>query len=114
MNDRSQTVSSTSSDLTLLYREVFRFSQDGIAIIGLDGYYLEHNDSHRRLIGYEIDELRHLTPAIHLGQDQFQHIIDELKIHGTYRGEAMSRTKAGESLWLEISAARRQALSCLP
>jgi PAS domain S-box-containing protein len=106
MNDSSHTVSlRPSSDLALLYREVFRFSHDGIAIIDLEGRYLEQNEAHHRLIGYDHDELRHLTPAIHLGHDQFQHMIDELKVHGTYRGEAMSRTKAGQSLWLEISAA---------
>jgi len=108
MNDHSHTASSHSShsvsNFALLCREVFRFSHDGIAILDLDGRYLEQNEVHRRLLGYDDDELRNLTPAVHLGDDPFQRIIDELKLHGTYRGETMSRTKDGRPLWLEISA----------
>lgn len=94
-----------SRDLAFRYREIFRFSHDGIAIIDLDGRYLEQNEAHRRLIGYDDDELRRVTPAIHLGDEQFQHIVDELRTHGMYCGEAISRTKAGKPLLLEISAA---------
>jgi PAS domain S-box-containing protein len=87
-----------------LYREIFIHSNEPIAIIDPDGYYLEQNNAHAQLLGYSDAELRHQTPAIHLGTETFAEIARELSTRGEYRGEVTSKTKAGEEKHLELSA----------
>lgn len=87
-----------------LYREIFAHSNEPIAILSPQGHYLEQNTAHRNLLGYSDDELESETPAIHLGREAFENIIRELEEKGSYRGEVISHTKAGEIRHLEVSA----------
>lgn len=87
-----------------LYREIFVHSNEPIAIIDPSGYYLEQNSAHAQLLGYSDADLRHQTPAIHLGAEIFAHVANELSTRGEYRGEVSSKTKAGEEKLLELSA----------
>lgn len=87
-----------------LYREIFVHSNEPIAIIDPQGYYVEQNAAHRDLLGYDDDDLKGKTPAIHLGDDVFQSIAAELAKKGEYRGEVVSRRKTGESRDIELSA----------
>jgi len=87
-----------------LYREIIANSNDAIAIINPQGYYLEQNAAHSLLIGYSDQELCGQTPAIHLGEQVFSLIAQTLFESGSYRGEAISRMKSGALLNLEISA----------
>jgi PAS domain S-box-containing protein len=87
-----------------LYREIFVHSNEPIAIIDSQGFYLEQNRAHRELLGYSDEELRGKTPAIHLGADVFQSITAELASKGEYRGETVSQRKSGEPRDIEISA----------
>lgn len=87
-----------------LYREIFVHSNEPIAILDPEGYYVEQNCAHRELLGYDDDELKGKTPAIHLGEDVFQSIAAELAEKGEYRGEIISRRKTGEVRNIEISA----------
>lgn len=87
-----------------LYREIFVHSNEPIAIIDPQGYYLEQNQAHRELLGYSDEELRGKTPAIHLGTEAFQTISAELVRTGEYRGEILSRRKNGERRDIEIAA----------
>lgn len=87
-----------------LYKEIFTHSSDAIAIIDSEGYYLEQNAAHRRLMGYADEELQGQTPAIHLGEEKFALIARELMEKGEYRGEVTSRTKDGEARQIELSA----------
>jgi PAS domain S-box-containing protein len=87
-----------------LYREIFAHSNEPIAIIDPEGYYVEQNSAHRELLGYDDDELKGKTPAIHLGQDVFESIAADLAATGEYRGEILSRRKDGEVRNIEISA----------
>jgi len=87
-----------------LYRQVFAHSQDAIAIIDLDGSYLEQNDAHRRLIGYDDDALRDLTPAIHMGDAAFAAVAEALRETCAYRGEVVSRARDGRQLHIDLSA----------
>ena len=87
-----------------LYREIFAHSSEAIAIIGLDGEYVEQNTAHRRLVGYEDGELTGRTPAIHLGQEAFRDVVRVLAEEGIYRKDVVSITKSGEPLDLELSA----------
>ncbi len=87
-----------------LYREIFVHSNEPIAILDPQGYYIEQNSAHRELLGYDDDELKGKTPAIHLGQDVFESIAAELAAKGEYRGEILSQRKTGEVRNIEISA----------
>src|SRR5687768_385788 len=87
-----------------LYRAIFTHSSEPIAIISLEGFYLEQNAAHAQLLGYTDAELKNKTPAIHLGEEVFGQIAHELAEKGEYRGEAISKTKAGEIRYIELSA----------
>jgi PAS domain S-box-containing protein len=93
----------TEQKLTL-YKEIFDNSIDGIAVIDPQGYYLEQNSAHRSIVGYTDEELRDKTPAIHLGEEVFSNLTQELATSGMYRGEVISHTKNGASIPLELSA----------
>ena len=87
-----------------LYREIIANSAEAIAIISPEGIYQEQNDAHASLLGYTDEELSTATPAIHLGDETFGVIRSALARTGQFRGEVRSRTKAGRSLELELSA----------
>ena len=87
-----------------LYREIFAHSNEPIAILNPQGHYLEQNTAHHDLLGYSDDELEGKTPAIHMGSEAFENIARELAEKGSYRGEVISHTKAGEIRHIEVSA----------
>ena len=87
-----------------LYRAIFSHSNEPIAIIDPQGFYLEQNAAHAELLGYSDDELKNQTPAIHLGLEVFADVARELAEKGEYRGEVVSKTKAGETKYIELSA----------
>jgi PAS domain S-box-containing protein len=86
-----------------LYRQIITHFSEAIAIINLQGHYIEQNPAHRLLLGYSADELSGLTPEIHLGKDLYAKVFQELRDKGGYRGEVTSRTKKGELLTLELA-----------
>src|SRR6185295_16483262 len=87
-----------------LYKTIFTHSSEPIAIISLEGFYLEQNSAHALLLGYSDDELANQTPAIHLGEAAFSEIAFELARTGEYRGETVSKTKTGEERFIELTA----------
>ena len=54
-----------------LYRAIFRYSNEPIAIIDPEGFYLEQNAAHQALLGYTDEEFQHETPAVHMGEKRF-------------------------------------------
>ncbi|HET9251722.1 MAG TPA: GAF domain-containing protein [Candidatus Eisenbacteria bacterium] len=87
-----------------LYREIFAHSSEAIAILDADGEYTEQNAAHRRLLGYEDEDLAGRTPAIHLGQVAFRDEMRVLGEDGIYRKDVVSISKSGQPLDLELSA----------
>jgi PAS domain S-box-containing protein len=87
-----------------LYQAIFRHSCEPTAIIDLQGIYLEQNAAHAELLGYTDDDLKYQTAAIHLGAEVFEEVAGELAATGEYGGEVVSKTKAGEIKYLELSA----------
>jgi PAS domain S-box-containing protein len=87
-----------------LYREIFAHSSEAIAIISTEGKYLKQNSAHANLLGYADDELTGQTPAIHMSEENFAAIARELAEKGEYRGEVVSETKTGQTLYIELSA----------
>ncbi|MBI2933386.1 MAG: PAS domain S-box protein, partial [Planctomycetes bacterium] len=87
-----------------LYREIIANSNEGIAIIDVQGRYLEQNAAHRALLGFTDEELAGRTPAIHIMEPPFEVIARELADKGFFRGEVASRTKDGVHRDLDLSA----------
>jgi PAS domain S-box-containing protein len=87
-----------------LYREIFANSSEAIAILDADGDYLEQNAAHRKLVGFEDEELMGRTPAIHLGKEAFRDVARVLAEDGIYRKDVVSISKSGVPMDLELSA----------
>jgi PAS domain S-box-containing protein len=87
-----------------LYREIFSYSREPIAIIDPQGVYLEQNAAHAELLGYSDHELKDQTPALHMGEEEFANVAREIAEKGEYRGEVESKTKTGEVRYIELSA----------
>lgn len=105
LDDKITGVSALSDDITerklseeklLLYKAIIDESNDGIAIIDKQGYYLEQNTAHYNLIGYSDEELKGKTPAIHFGAEVFSSIGKVLGEQGFFRDELISHTKNGK------------------
>ncbi len=87
-----------------LFREIFLNSDDGIAVVDLQGHYLLQNPAHEALIGYTDAELVGQTAAIHLGEEAAARLMAELAVGGRFQGEVNSRGKSGEVRILEVAA----------
>jgi len=87
-----------------LYQAIFLHSREPVAIIDPQGLYLQQNAAHAQLLGYTDAELRNQTPAIHLGEEVFSEVARALAQDGEYRGEVVSKTKSGDTRYLELSA----------
>ncbi|MBE9184744.1 PAS domain S-box protein [Microcoleus sp. LEGE 07076] len=84
-----------------LYQEIFLKSNDAIAILDPQGYYLETNQAHRALLGYSSSNLWGKTPAVHMGEQVFASVLQSLGETGSYRGE-MTCVKALQSGVVEV------------
>jgi PAS domain S-box-containing protein len=93
----------TSGDASL-YRSIFERATDGIAIIAPDGRYVEQNAAHERMMGWTIDELRNVTPAVHLGQETTARVLRRLQQDGHFMGEVESRNRHGAVRTVELAA----------
>ncbi|MBI4079334.1 MAG: PAS domain-containing sensor histidine kinase [Candidatus Levybacteria bacterium] len=87
-----------------LYKRIFLASKDAIGIISSEGFYLEQNAAHRKLIGYTDNELHQKTPAIHFGKRAFNKIVKELQKNNQYRGIHEIRAKDGTKIPIDLSA----------
>jgi PAS domain S-box-containing protein len=87
-----------------LYQHLFVHSRDSIVVMDPCGYYLEQNSQHEQLVGYTSQELIGQTPAVALGEHDFARMMDDLTRTGMYRGEAISSTKSGLRVPVDLSA----------
>ncbi|MEG4799050.1 PAS domain S-box protein [Microcoleus sp. ARI1-B5] len=88
-----------------LYQQIFLKSNDAIAILDPQGYYLETNQAHTALLGYSASKLWGKTPAAHMGEQTFASVLQSLAETGSYRGE-MTCVMAlqGGTVEVELSA----------
>jgi len=88
-----------------LYQQIFLKSNDAIAILDPQGYYLETNQAHTALLGYSASKLWGKTPATQMGEQTFASVLQSLAETGSYRGE-MTCVKAlqGGIVEVELSA----------
>ena len=102
--ERRRAPGSAAEQALALYRAIFVKSTEAIAILDPDGCYLEQNAAHAELLGYTDDELREQTPAIHVGEEQFARIAQDLATTGVSRRECLSRGKDGRERIIELSS----------
>lgn len=86
-----------------LYRQMFVHSHDGIAVIHPVGHFLEQNPQHERLFGCTSEELIGRTPAVFLGEAEFQRAVEELNRTGSYRQEVLRSSKSGKRISTDVS-----------
>ncbi|HSF72741.1 MAG TPA: PAS domain S-box protein, partial [Microcoleus sp.] len=84
-----------------LYQQIFLKSNDAIAILDPQGYYLETNQAHTALLGYSSSKLWGKTPATHMGEQAFTSVLQSLAETGSYRGE-MTCIKAVQEGTVEV------------
>lgn len=101
---RDITVRKQAEERLSLYRDIIAQSKEAIAILDLQGRYVEQNPAHRSLLGYSDEELRGRIANFHLEEDGYTRLIQQLIKKGSYRGEVSSHTNNGELLTLELNA----------
>ncbi|HSF74908.1 MAG TPA: PAS domain S-box protein, partial [Microcoleus sp.] len=84
-----------------LYQQIFLKSNDAIAILDPQGYYLETNQAHTALLGYCASKLWGKTPAYQMGEQAFASVMQSLAETGSYRGE-MTFIKALQKGTVEV------------
>ncbi|MEG4213908.1 PAS domain S-box protein [Microcoleus sp. Pol14C6] len=84
-----------------LYQQIFLKSNDAIAILDPQGYYLETNQAHTALLGNSASKLWGKTPATHMGEQAFASVMQSLAETGSYRGE-MTCIKAVQEGTVEV------------
>lgn len=84
-----------------LYQQIFLKSNDAIAILDPQGYYLETNQAHTALLGYSASKLWEKTPANLMGEQAFASLMQSLAETGSYRGE-MTFIKALQKGTVEV------------
>jgi PAS domain S-box-containing protein len=83
-------------------------------VVDARGRYLEQNPAHRTLLGYDEADLLGRTPALHLGEETFRSIAEELGATGASRREALAVRKDGRPIEIELSAFAIQDESGVP
>ncbi|UNU23801.1 PAS domain S-box protein [Microcoleus vaginatus] len=84
-----------------LYQQIFLKSNDAIAILDPQGYYLETNQAHTALLRHSASKLWGKTPATHMGEQAFMSVLQSLAETGSYRGE-MTCIKAMQEGTVEV------------
>lgn len=90
----------------LLYREIFRNSNDSICILDSDGVILSHNLADERLLGYNIEELRGKTPAIFFGEENFRKNLETARDQGNFSRQTEIFDKNGQKKTIRLNLIR--------
>ena len=84
-----------------LYQEIFLKSNDAIAILDPQGHYLQRNQAHTALLGYSQSDLGLEKLRVHMGEEEFISVVQNLERTGSYRGE-ITCFKAVEAGTVEV------------
>ena len=90
----------------ILYREIFKNSNDSVCILDSDGVILSHNLADERLMGYTIEELKGKTPAIFFGEENFRKNLDTARREGRFSGQITVQSKTGEEKTIQVNLIR--------
>ncbi len=84
-----------------LYREIFMNANDGIAIIGLDGYVIDRNPTHREFSGLGDEDLRKMKFSEFTGEAGNE-IEEKVSRGDTFRGEISWKAR-GTTRFVDLS-----------
>lgn len=115
--DRSTT--SAAIDADAHFRSAFRFAAIGMAMVALEGRFLEVNDTLCRLLGYSADELRELTfqglthpDDLDVDLENVQRLLaGEIE---SYQMEKRYVRKDGERVWVHLTVSLARDTSGAP
>ncbi|MEJ5173132.1 MAG: EAL domain-containing protein [Hydrogenothermaceae bacterium] len=85
-----------------IIEEVFLNINEAVAIIDKNGFYIEQNKAHEKLLGYSQEEIKGKTPLIHMKKSDFDKIIKEVLEKGSFTGEVSVKTKSGDIKDIEL------------
>ena len=80
----------------IIYKKIFDNSHEAMSILDPTGSYVKQNNAHQEILGFTDKELVNKTPAIHLGEELYNRVVETLEKTGEYKGEFISKTKFGE------------------
>lgn len=105
LEDREALVESESR-----YRSTFNNAFIGIAHVGLDGRWMEVNDTLSRMLGYSAEELARMTveSITHEGDvEAHRRLLQQMQAGeiDQYRVEKRYLTRSGELVWVDLQAA---------
>jgi PAS domain S-box-containing protein len=86
-----------------LYREIFDHSKQAIAIIAPDGFYLQQNGAHFKLLGYTDEELKGQTLANELDEQTLAEINHQLAETDEFFGEVVCCANGGQIQDIELA-----------
>jgi len=86
-----------------LFKHIFANTTDAVAVFNPQGYLIEQNTVHRKLLGFSDEEIRSSTPSAILGEELFGRIREELSSGNSFRGETSVRTRSGAEVAADLS-----------
>ena len=86
-----------------IYKEIYNHSNEAIAIMDASAKYIAQNPAHKELYGYSDKELIGKTPAIILGDKQFESVFTSLKESSNFKGDVITKTRSGKELSINTS-----------
>ena len=86
-----------------LYREIFKNSNDAIAVVAPDGKLIERNPAHSKHTGYSDKEAEGMFITEFIDKKCSQDIIDSLSKTDGYRGESLAVHKSGKKIDIDLS-----------
>lgn len=87
----------------LLFREIFRNSNDSVCILDSDGVILSHNLADEKLLGYTIEDLKGKTPAIFFGEEAFRNNLETARRVGRFSVETTLESRYGQKKTVQIN-----------
>jgi two-component system cell cycle sensor histidine kinase/response regulator CckA len=86
-----------------LFGRILDSSTEAVAILTAEGHFSEQNAAHQALTEYSIEELRGRTPALLIGEAEFQEHWQAVLTNGPLEQETRIRTKSGREKTVEAS-----------
>ena len=94
----------STEDRLRLLEALYGQSHEAIAVLDPQGFFIDQNEAHRRLVGYSDDELRGKTAALHVGANVCADLMRVVGQGRRFRQDVDARSKDGRELAIDLSA----------
>ncbi len=99
---RDVTEEKKASENALLYKYIFDYYEDGVAILDTNGYYLETNNAHEKITGFKAKECKLKNPSLFFGEKLFAEIFKVYDYQGAFEGEHTAKSKDGNEVIVDF------------